>query len=65
MSYSDVVLILFLLKEKFYFYRMYLLLEGDAYFKVTEMSNSKHQNLVIFSFKMRMKHRFLLSINQI
>ena len=29
------------------------------------MNNTKFQNLVIFSFKTRMKHKFSLSINQI
>ena len=40
-------------------------LKGGAYFKVREMSNIKCQNLVIFSFKIRMTHKFSLSINQI
>ena len=30
-----------------------------------EMKNTKCQNLVIFSLKIRMKHNFLLSINQV
>ena len=38
------------------------LIGGSAYFK--EMNNIKYQNLVTFSFKMRMKHKFSLSINQ-
>ena len=35
-----------------------------AYFKVRKMNNIKRQNLVIFSFKIRMKHKFSISINQ-
>ena len=35
-------------------------LEGGAYFKVREMNNIQCQNLVIFSFKIRMKHKFSL-----
>ena len=31
---------------------------GGAYFKVREMNNIKCQNLVIFSFKMYMRHKF-------
>ena len=34
-------------------------------FKVWEMNSIKCQNLVIFSFKRRMKHKFSLPINQI
>ena len=41
------------------------LLEGGIYFKVREMNNTKYQNFVFFFFKIRMKHRFSLSINQI
>ena len=41
------------------------LTEGGAYFKVREMSNIKYQNLVFFSFKIRTKHNFSRSMNQI
>ena len=41
------------------------LLEGGAYFKVREMNNIKCQNFVTFPFKIRMKHKFSLSIIQI
>ena len=41
------------------------LLEGGAYFKFRKINNIKRQNLVIFSFKIRMKHKFSLSIKQI
>ena len=34
-------------------------------FKIREMNNMKLQNLAIFSFKIRMKHKFSLLINQI
>ena len=40
-------------------------LEGGAYFKVGKMNSIKCQKLVIFSFKIRIKHKFSLSINQI
>ena len=33
-------------------------MEGGAYFEVREMNNVKRQNLVIFSFKIRMKRKF-------
>ena len=44
---------------------VYSLVSGGAYFKVMKMNNIKCQKPVIFSFKIRMKHKFLLSINQI
>ena len=37
-----------------------LKLEGGAYFKVRDMNKIKCQNLVIFSFKTRISHKFLL-----
>ena len=37
------------------------LLEGGAYFTVREMNNIKCQNLVIFSFKIRMKQIFIIN----
>ena len=40
-------------------------LEGEAYFKVREMSNVKFRNLAIFPLKIKTKHKFSLSINQI
>ena len=40
------------------------LLKGGTYFEVRELNNIKCQNLVIFSFKIRMKHKFSLSMNQ-
>ena len=41
------------------------LLEGGACFKVRDMNNIKYQNLVFFFLKIRMKHKFSLSINNI
>ena len=42
------------------------LINGRNLFReVREKTNIKCQNLVIFSFKVRMKHKFSLSINQI
>ena len=40
-------------------------LEGGAYFKVKDMNNIKCQNRVIFSFKIKIKHKFSLLLNQI
>ena len=40
-------------------------LEGDAYIKVREKNNIECQNFVIFSFKIKMEHKFSLSINPI
>ena len=37
---------------------------GGTYFKGRERNNIKCQNLAIFSFKMRMRHKFSLSVNQ-
>ena len=39
--------------------------EGGAYYKFKETNNIECQNLVIFSFKVRIKHKFSLTINQI
>ena len=44
---------------------VYSLVSGGAYFKVKKMNNIKCKKLVIFSFKITMKHKFLLSLNQI
>ena len=44
--------------------KLWFLLEGGVYFKVSGMNNIKCQNLVI-SFKIRMKHKISLSINHI
>ena len=38
--------------------------KGSTYFEVRELNNIKCQNRVIFSFKIRMKHTFSLSMNQ-
>ena len=46
----------------FWNYEVWGLLEAGAYFRVREMSNIKCQNLIFFSFKIKMK---ILSINQI
>ena len=43
------------------FFRGWRWLVGGVYFKF----NNKCQNLVIFTFKIRMKHKFSLSISQI
>ena len=40
------------------------LLEGGAYFEVRELKNIECQSLAILSFKIRMKHKFSLSISR-